>query len=134
MSAIAVLSAACGGMPPTQSHSCLEQYSLESLSMRDFAFDGTVKSVTLGSRVDEVLTPDRVTFTVTESFKGGIGSEITLESYEAGAGATSAGAPSFAIGTRLLVAGMADKIWLCGFTQPYQADVAAQRKQKLSAR
>jgi hypothetical protein len=42
-----------------------------------------------------------------------------------GTSITSAGGPSLAEGQRYLVAGDDTFIWACGFTQPYEAAVAA---------
>lgn len=101
--------------PPGQAL-CVELYSLETLAKRAVAFDGTVKSV----------AGDQVTFTVGQWFKGGTATEITLEGASTLGGITSAG-PTVSLepGTRLLVAGDDGFAWSCGFTQPYDAGVAA---------
>jgi hypothetical protein len=95
---------------------CVEQYSLETLANRAFAFDGTV-SATSG---------DSVTFTVNAAFRGIEGKSITLKAPGmTGSAVTSAGGPSLAVGQRYLVAGDDTFVWGCGFTQNYDADVAA---------
>lgn len=96
---------------------CVEQYGPETLRHRSIAFDGTVTSV----------TTDRVTFAINESFRGTEGSSVTLAAPGmTGATVTSAGGPSFAIGQRYLVAGEDQFAWGCGFSQPYDSDVAAE--------
>lgn len=97
--------------------SCVELYSIDTLTNRQLAFDGTVASV----------VGDRVTFTVGEWFKGGSEAEITLEGASTLGGITSAGpGVSLEPGSRLLVAGDGGFAWGCGFTQPYSRDVAAE--------
>lgn len=97
--------------------SCVELYDLRALTRRETAFDGTVV------RVDA----DRVTFTVNEWYRGGDDSETTVAGASVLGGLTSAGAGlPLEPGTRLLVAGDGGFAWSCGFTQPYDAAVAAQ--------
>ena len=97
--------------------SCVEVYDLQTLTRREFAFDGTVGRV----------AGDEVTFTVNEWYRGGEHSEITLNGATALGGLTSAG-PSAGIepGSRLLVAGDGNVAWSCGFTQPYDPAVARE--------
>jgi hypothetical protein len=113
--------------------SCVETYNLDNLKKRDFAFDGTVKSVRSAddSSGREVATADRVTFEVREWFKGGSSGEITLQAYGFG-GTTSAGGEPRKIGDRLLVAGDEDYLWECGFTQGYDEEVAESWRRTLS--
>jgi hypothetical protein len=97
---------------------CAEIYSLEALAAREMAFDGTVAAV----------DGDRVTFTVNEWYRGPGGDEITLGGAEGfAAGLTSVADESVLLepGARLLVAGDGGFAWACGFTQPYDAGVAA---------
>ena len=107
-----------GGSPisPGGVASCVEQYSLDTLAHRDSAFDGTVESV----------DGDMITFTVNDWFRGGEGNRTTRSGATTVGGVTSAG-PSVSLepGTRLLVAGDGGFAWGCGFTQPYDPDVAA---------
>ena len=99
---------------------CVEQYSLETLKHRGFAFDGTVTSI----------SGDEVTFSVGERYLGPPASTVTLSATGmTGTTITSAGGPNLAVGHRYLVAGEDHFAWACGFTQPYDAAVAAQWKQ-----
>ena len=103
----------------TSTASCVEQYSLETLAKRDYAFDGTVKSI-------EPATddgPDKINFTVRTWYRGDDGLEVTRRAYGFGA-VTSAGGEQHKVGDRLLVAGDEDFVWECGFTQSYDAKVA----------
>ena len=104
----------------TTTGSCVEQYSLENLKKRDFAFDGTVQDIKKGTE-DQ---PDRITFDVKQWYEGGQGTSAELKAYGFTA-ITSAGGSPHAVGQRLLVAGDEDFVWECGFTQPYDASVAA---------
>ena len=99
---------------------CVEQYSLDTLKHRGFAFDGTVTSI----------SGDEVTFSVGERYLGSGGALVTLSATGmTGTTITSAGGPNLALGERYLVAGDDHFVWACGFTQPYDAGVAAQWKQ-----
>ncbi len=102
--------------------SCIEQYSIETLKNRDYAFAGTIKSI----ESDAADGPDAVVFTVQEWFKGAARRprDATRKAYGFGS-VTSAGGTPHAVGQRLLVAGDEDFVWECGFTQPYDAEVAA---------
>ena len=103
--------------PGTAIGSCVESYSAETLSNREFAFDGTVTAI----------DGDRVTFAVNESFAGDATDTVTLTAPGmTGDSVTSAGGPSLAVGERYLVAGDAEFAWGCGFTQPYDETVAQQ--------
>jgi hypothetical protein len=107
--------------------SCVEQYSLEALKNRDYAFEGTIVSID----PDPADGPDRVMFDVGTWFTGGQGTTATKQAYGFGGGMTSAGGSSHAVGERLLVAGDDKFVWECGFTQPYDASVAADWKEAL---
>jgi hypothetical protein len=105
--------------PGTGIGSCVETYSPETLANRDFAFDGTVAAI----------DGDSVTFSVNEAFAGETtaGSSITLSAPGmSGTSITSAGGPTLTEGERYLVAGDADFVWACGFTQPYDQTIAAE--------
>lgn len=110
-------SAGGGPITPGGAASCVEHYSLETLQRREAAFDATVVSV----------EGDVITFRVNEWYRGGEGDSTTRRGADVVGAITSAG-PSVSLepGTRLLVAGDDDFAWSCGFTQPYDADVAAQ--------
>jgi hypothetical protein len=97
--------------------SCVETYSLATLTHRSWAFDGTVTAI----------SADRVTFKVNQRFAGTGDTSVTLTATGmTGSAITSIGGPKLAIGERYLVAGEEDFAWACGFTQPYDAAVAAQ--------
>ncbi len=99
------------------SASCVETYSLDTLSNRDFAFDGTVTGI----------SGDSVTFTVNEAYRGSGSASVTLTATGmTGTSITSVGGPNLAEGERYLIAGDGEFVWGCGFSQPYQADIAAQ--------
>lgn len=115
--------AAPGAPPPSSSSGgagsavCVEQYSPAALAKRTFAFDGTVTAI----------SGDKVTFAVNDGFRGVDGDTITLDAPGmTGTAVTSAGGPTLVIGERYLVAGDATFVWACGFTQPWDAAVAAQ--------
>ncbi|OGO56316.1 MAG: hypothetical protein A2V85_10730 [Chloroflexi bacterium RBG_16_72_14] len=103
--------------PGTGSASCVESYSLATLANRSFAFDGTVT----------VIDGDSVTFTVNEAYRGVSGDAVTLQAPGmTGTTITSAGGPVLVSGERYLVAGDATFAWACGFTQRWDAAVAAE--------
>lgn len=98
------------------SASCVEQYSLDTIGNRGLAFDGTLASV----------DGDQATFSVNQWYRGPGGATVTLTAEGmTGTSITSAGGPDLAIGERYLVAGEPPFVWACGFTQPYDAAVAA---------
>ncbi len=99
------------------SASCVEAYNLDTLRNRGFAFDGTVSGI----------SGDSVTFTVNESYRGLDSASITLTATGmTGTTISSVGGPSLVEGDRYLIAGDDHFVWACGFSQPYQPDVAAQ--------
>lgn len=110
-----------GGAPPVGGPgpgigSCVETYSLATLANREFAFDGTVTGI----------DGDEVTFAVTQAFAGDVGSSVTLTATGmTGTAITSAADVTLMVGERYLVAGEDEFAWGCGFTQPYDAEVAA---------
>jgi hypothetical protein len=105
--------------------SCVEEYSLQTLRNRKFAFDGTVTAIRAGEPdPDAGVTPVRVTYSVHQWFAGGDGDTVTLASWDYGI--NSAGYPALTEGTRLLVSGDTDMAWGCGFTRPYSTAEAAQ--------
>lgn len=104
--------------------SCVEMYNLDTLKRREAAFDGTVQAV----------DGDKITFNVTRWYRGGNGTTTTRNGASTLGSISSAG-PSVALepGTRLLVSGDGGFAWGCGFTQPYDATVAAEWAQTLSS-
>ena len=106
-----------GGSIGTGSAACVEQYSPTTLANRSFAFDGTVSAI----------NGEQVTFTVGTAYRGAAGATITLDGPGmTGTAITSAGGPNLAVGERYLVAGDDHFVWACGYTQPYDAAVAAE--------
>ena len=96
---------------------CVERYSPQTLADRSFSFDGTVSAI----------AGDEVTFRVGHWFKGAAGDSVTLTATGmTGTAITSVGGPHLAVGERYLVAGEDHFAWACGFTQPYDAAVAAE--------
>ena len=98
--------------------SCVERYAgPNSVANRGIAFDGTVASI----------DGERVTFTVIATFRGADGASITLDAAGmTGTTITSAGGPNLEVGQRYLVAGEDHFAWACGYTQQYDAALAAQ--------
>ncbi len=95
---------------------CVEQYSLETLGHRAFAFDGKVTAI----------VGERVTFAIGAAYRGVDGQSVTLDAPGmTGTAITSAGGPNLTVGGRYLVAGESTFAWACGFTQPYDPVVAA---------
>jgi hypothetical protein len=121
-----------GGGAVTSAASCVETYSLDTLKKRAYAFDGTVVSVSdAAPEGGEDAGAQRVAFDVHRWFKGGSGAQTTRVAYGFGT-VTSAGGAPHKVGDRLLVAGDEGIVWECGFTQAYDAQVAAQWEQALS--
>jgi hypothetical protein len=95
------------------------QYSIQELSARDFAFDGTVTA----------LNGDQATFAVNTAFWGVEATSITLT---AGIGMISEqgvaldGGPLLVIGERYLVSGDDIYAWTCGYSLVYDPAAAAE--------
>jgi len=106
------------------SAACVEQYSLDTLRSRSFAFTGTVSAI----------DGDEVTFKVDDALKGVPGDSVRLTAAGmTGTAITSAGGPNLSMGARYLVAGDATFVWACGFTQPYNDAVVAQWRSAFSS-
>jgi hypothetical protein len=105
-----------GGTSGTGAASCVEPYSQLALRNRDFAFDGTVTAI----------DGEKVTFSIKSVFRGAHSATVTLDANGMTGGITSAGGPKLTVGSRYLVAGDAQFVWGCGYTQPYDAGVAAE--------
>lgn len=105
------------GSVGTGSASCVEPYTPTAITNRSFAFDGTVSAI----------NGEQVTFTVAKAYRGAADGTITLDAPGmTGTAITSAGGPNLAVGERYLVAGDDHFVWACGYTQPYDAAVAAE--------
>lgn len=94
---------------------CIAVYSPETLADREVAFAGTVTA----------MEGDAITFDVEETFRGDLGESVTLGGAEFIGGVNPDNPTPVAVGDRLLVAGDGGFAWGCGFTQPYDEDVAA---------
>jgi hypothetical protein len=98
--------------------SCVEQYSVDTLANRGYAFEGVITDVAGPSDPSSPDPADQTTtvaFEVVRWFWGGSGPSAERRTYSL---ASSAGELDASIGARLLVAGDEDFIWSCGFTQP----------------
>lgn len=102
----------------------MERYTPDNLKKRDYAFDGTVRTIEPGAADGA----DRVTFDVNRWYKGGSGETAVRTAHGFGS-VTSAGGAPHSTDERLLVAGDEDIVWECGFTQPYDAQVASDWEQ-----
>lgn len=105
-----------GAISPPGAAQCVEFYSLDTLTNRQMAFDGTVRTI----------DGQRVTFDVSVWYAGGEGAEVTLSALGlAGPGLSSIdGGVRLTEGERFLVSGDGGNVWGCGFTQLYDATVA----------
>ncbi|MEX0783583.1 MAG: hypothetical protein WD557_13130 [Dehalococcoidia bacterium] len=90
-------------------------YSTEELALRQFAFHGEAASVD-GSTV---------IFEVSEWYVGDRGSEVTLE-LDSSLQSEMYNDFTFAEGDEYLVSGDDEFAWGCGFTRPYDEDLAAE--------
>jgi hypothetical protein len=111
-----------GSGPGTGMGRCVEEFSVESLAGRDFAFDGTISHVDPRGDAggDAGAVPTEVTFQVHHWYKGGSGDEVVLKTYEQPGVVTSVeGSPALSAGTRLLASGDDLFLWSCGFSMPY---------------
>lgn len=104
------------GAGDTQLTQCVAQYDLQTLTEREYAFDGTVASV----------DGRDMTFTVHEWFHGGEGATVTLDHGDLSGMLFTPNGPSLEPGTRALVAGDGGFVWSCGFTQLHDPAVADQ--------
>lgn len=95
--------------------SCVESYSPETLSNREYAFDGTVTAV----------EGPNMTFTVNEWFSAGEGETITLD-HQGYAGALLDPQTPLDVGARALIAGDGGFVWSCGFMQLWTEESAAE--------
>jgi len=90
------------------------RYDTAILAGMDLGFDGTVTDI----------TGEQVTFRVNRAFKGVAGEAITLTN--PGGTLGNDGSLDMSVGDHLLVAGSGSAINACGYTQPYDAAVAAE--------
>jgi hypothetical protein len=102
--------------------SCVEQFSVENLRKRAFAFDGVIRSISVPERESD--QPTLVTFEVTHWYKGGSGDGAELKTYERPGAITSASLGQhdpvqLQEGQRVLGSGEDDFLWSCGFSMLY---------------
>jgi len=121
---------------PGATESCVEEYAPRTLQHRAFAFDGVITDIKPGltNQADKgQLELNAVTFDVQEWFKGGGGSQVTVDMGGPDGGPAPKLDPVYEVGTRLLVTGeprwggspLQDAIaWGCGFTHYYDAQTA----------
>ena len=117
--------------------SCVEEYSPRAMTGRAFAFDGTVTEIgeSVTDRGDSGdLGYSGVTFRVDEWFVGDGPGTFTVDMGAPTKSRMSESAPSYGVGSRLLVSGedrwgeggLEDPIaWGCGFTRYFDEDTAA---------
>lgn len=102
--------------------SCVEPFTVENLSEREFAFDGVIRSISVPP--EESGAPTVVTFNVTHWYKGGSGERVELRTYERPGAVTSVSlgqddAVQLEEGQRILGSGEDDLLWSCGFSMLY---------------
>lgn len=114
---------------------CPEPYSAAAVARRDFAFDGTVTAIDGVGTAATTASVVTVTFEVHEWLVGeGPTEEVQVRMPAPFRPQHSESAPSFFVGTRLLVSGGEvvsgaedgqKSAWACGFTRYYDEDTAA---------
>ncbi len=109
-----------GAVPLRPTEDCLVSYSPEEASSQELAFDGTVTDISDGTRahVD-------VTFEVSEVFSGEPTEEVRLRVPPPTVSGRTDAAPSYFVGTRLLVSAVDGFARSCGFTRYFDEDTAA---------
>jgi hypothetical protein len=113
--------------------SCVERYSADSLSARQYALDGVVTQIEtqpqMGRPEGPGLPPPQsfgseVTLEVHHWYKGGAGATVTLKTSIAVEKMTSVDFPTLGVGDRYLVSGDGAFVWGCGFTREYSSEEA----------
>jgi hypothetical protein len=120
---------------------CPESYSTAAVTERDFAFDGTVTAIEGAGTASATTSVVTVAFEVHEWLVGGPESGPVSGPVSGGAATVqvrmpapqrpqhSEAAPSYFVGTRLLVSGDDSAgertAWACGFTRYHDEDTAA---------
>jgi hypothetical protein len=124
--------------------SCVETYDLQTLTGRDFAFDGT--AVEIGSPLTGEDGPgySPVTFEVHEWYRGGESARVTVAvppPEQVSSEGLQGQYETYGVDTRLLLSGepqwggepLDDPVaWMCGFTRYYDEDTAAQWRAALT--
>jgi hypothetical protein len=102
--------------------SCVEQFSVEALGHRSWAFDGTILEVVPprdpeGGSPGDIVT--KITFGVHHWYAGGSGDSTTVLTYSSPGTVGSDGGADPSLGARILASGEDRYVWGCGFTMPY---------------
>lgn len=107
-----------GAVPVSGEAGCIQRYAASAVADRAFAFDGTVTDIGGAG----------VTFDVHEWFVGDGPATYTVRMSGPTTSGMSESAPSYFVGTRMLVSGEQDGgpiAWACGFTRYYDEETAA---------
>lgn len=107
--------------------SCVEQFSVENLARRSWAFDGTITQVVPpkdphGEKPEDIVT--KVTFMVNRWYEGGQGETVTVLTYNSPGSVTSTANVDPSIGARILASGEDVYVWGCGFSMVYTEENA----------
>lgn len=109
--------------------SCAFEFSVEALSERQFAFEGTVTQIRDPEAMD---APYEVDLAVSRWFNGGEGPTATVRTYDV-SGTSLAGDLGLAVGDHVLASGDEEFLWGCGFSMPYSDENAALFEQAFAA-
>lgn len=107
-----------GAVPVSGETGCTQRYTASAVADRAFAFDGTVTGI----------GDEGATFEVGEWLVGDGPGTVTIRMGAPTTSDRSESAPSYSVGTRLLVSGETDDgmtAWACGFTRYYDEETAA---------
>ena len=107
--------------------SCVEEFTVENLAGRSWAFDGTITEVVPprdpeGAKPADIVT--HVTFEVNRWYKGGSGASVTVLTYASPGSVTSADDVDPSLGARILASGEDRYLWGCGFSMLYTKESA----------
>jgi hypothetical protein len=111
----------------TTQGSCVEQFSVDALASRSWAFDGTITEVVPAKDLESGAPEDivtSVTFRVDRWYKGGSGDTVTVKTYNIPGVQASNEGPDPSVGARILASGEDDYIWGCGFSKPFSEENA----------
>lgn len=95
--------------------SCAFEFSVQSLTERQFGFDGTVTEIREPAAMD---APYEVVFDVGRWYRGADGATALVRTYDV-SGTSLAGDLGLAVGDRVLASGDEDFLWGCGFSMAY---------------
>ena len=92
------------------------RFDLETLAQQEYAFDATVTAI----------DGESVTFAVGKWYRGAGDASVTLTEVGLGGGVVTTGTlVDFEVGARYLVSGAGGVVTGCGYSQPYDAQAAA---------